>query len=270
MDDMQSGGAAGQPLDRDGESLRNSALEEAMREVSRYDSPPARALLYQLLLDALIVVAVPGPAAVGHRTIGAGEPLVLMTIRDDEGTALPVFTNADAFTAWRPEGGGVLTLPARAVFQMAASDGTRRIVINPGSPTWGIVGSREILALARGRLPLADGSEVVTEPTQVQVGRPDRLPPPEVLGALTRALAGQPTASAAWVFLIKQGESPAETAVAIEFAEEPEDPRHRGAMRAIVDGAGGECEAVRSFVFLVADEGLQETLTAGGIEIFRR
>ena len=271
MDTMETAGSGGQPLDRDGESLRNSALEEAMLEVSRFDSPQARALLYQLLLDALIVVAVPEAIGEGVRTIDAGESLALMTLRDEEGTILPVFTNAEAFTAWRPEGGAVLTLPARAVFQMAAAEATQKIVINPASPTWGVVTSREILALARGRLPLSDGSEVVAEAAQIKVGVPDRPPPAEVLAAVDASLAEEPSARAAWLFLIKQGETPAEMAVAIEFDETPDDPRHRNAMRKIVDGTGARCEAARSLVFLTADESWHETLAAGsGIEIFRR
>jgi hypothetical protein len=50
---------------------------------------------------------------------------------------LPVFTSTAAVLAWRPEGTGILTLPARALLEMALAEGTGKIVINPGSPTWG-------------------------------------------------------------------------------------------------------------------------------------
>ncbi|MEZ0069995.1 hypothetical protein ABIA32_006043 [Streptacidiphilus sp. MAP12-20] len=260
------------PLDRDGQVLRNAALEAAMREVALHDSPQSRGLLYQLLLDALVIVAIPDePAIAGPRTLNAGESLTLVTTSDDDATVLPVFTHAEAVLAWRPEQGGMLTLPARAVLELAAANATNKIAINPGSATWGFVSRREIQALAQGRVPLPDGSEVVTAAAEVRVGRPQSMPPAEVMTALSQALNAEPTANAAWIFVMQQGTTPGEMTVGVDFAAAPEDPRHRAAMRKIVDGTGAHCEAARGLMFVTADQDWKAILEDGsGVEIFRR
>ncbi|MEZ0095167.1 SseB family protein [Streptacidiphilus sp. EB129] len=273
MDEYQSPPPGALPRDRDGEVLRNSALEEAMLGVSRHDSPQSRALLYQLFLDAMVVVAIPDePEELPvERVLHPGESIALLTVTDEDGEVLPVFSNAEAVLAWRPSRGGVVTLPARDIVQMAAAHGTAKIVINPGSPTWGYVTSREIRSLAQGRLPLTDGSEVAAEDAEVQIGLPETMPSAEVMAAVTEVLQAEASAEVAWLFVMRQGDAPTETAVAVEFHAAPLDPGHRRAMRTIVDGSGYRCADARSLLFLTADQGWRTILAdGGGVEIFRR
>ena len=142
-----------------------------MRAVSVQDTPGRRALLFRLLLESTVVVATPEMSGKpGLRTTEAGEHLSLVTFRDGDETVLPVFTTAAAVLAWRPGRTAITALPARALLEMALSAGTDRIVIDPGSPTYGYLTRGDIAALARGRLPLGSAGEVVPEQTQVRIG----------------------------------------------------------------------------------------------------
>jgi len=75
-----------------------------------------------------------------------------------------------------------------------AAAGTGKIVINPGSPTWGYLTRDEIEALGRGRLPLGL-ADVVTEPTELQIAIPQIPPSPPALDALGRRCSPNPRPS---------------------------------------------------------------------------
>jgi hypothetical protein len=253
-----------EPVDSSGQPLQNQALVDAMRAVSVEDTPERRALLLHLLLDSTLIVVTPSrPDAPGTRTARPGERLNLVTVQDGDGTVLPAFTSTAAVRAWRPEGAGIVALPARALLEMASGAGTGKIAINPGSATFGYLTRHEIEALAHGRLPLGPGREVVPEATQVRIGIPQAPPGPAALEALGEALRAEPAAERAWYYLMQQGQSPPELCVAVRLAPEVTGDRERAAMRAVIDRAGGHCEEVKTLLFTVADDELQANLEAG-------
>jgi hypothetical protein len=255
------------PVDTTGEPLRNTSVVEAMKNVSVADTAEARALLFQLLLETNLVAATPRlPDAPGTHTVKAGETLDLITFADPDGPVLPLFTSADAVSRWRPEPTGIVALPSRALFEMAAVNGTNKIAIDPGSPTSGYLTRYEIEQLARGRLPLGRSGDVVAEATEVRIGKPANPPPPQALTAIQAQLDAEPRALRAWYFLMQRGTQPPELVIAIQFALGA-DPQS-GAMRTVIDAAGQECESVRSLSFIVADESWQTSLASGAGELF--
>jgi SseB protein N-terminal domain/SseB protein C-terminal domain len=256
------------PTDHAGDELLNTALIEAMRNVSIHDTKETRALLFQLLLESTLVTMSP-TSPEGHRawTAKAGETLDLVTFADDEGTVLPVFTSTHALLRFRPDGGGYVALPARALFEMAVNAGTTRIALDSGSPTTGFITRYEIEALARGRLPIG-GSEVVTEDTEARIGRPASPPSEDVMKAVGSALEASPHARRAWLTMIQQGTSPPETMIAIRL-DDVDDAS--AAMRSLIDQAGASAAAVRDLRFMRADDSFEATLSGGaGQLIFER
>jgi SseB protein N-terminal domain/SseB protein C-terminal domain len=261
-----------EPTDNTGQPLRNQALVDAMQAVSIEDTPERRALLFHLLLDSTLIVATPDrPDAPRTRTAQPGEHLNLATLQDSDGTVLPVFISTAAVLAWRPEGGGIIALPARALLEMASAAGTGKVAINPASATFGYLTRPEIQALAKGRLPLGPAGEVVPEATQVRIGIPQEPPGPALLEALSEALRAEPAAERAWYFLMQQGQSEHELCVAVRLAVGVTGERERAAMRAVIDRASGHCEEVKTLAFMVAHGDLQANLQAGaGKQFFRR
>jgi hypothetical protein len=264
-DDRSSG-----PSETGAAPLTNFALVEAMRAVSVNDSEQSRALLFQLLLDSTVIVATPDAStATGSRTAGVGEHMNIVTLHDEEGSVLPVFTTVDRLLEWRPQGSPYAALAARTVFEMAASNSTAKIVIDPGSPTWGTLTSFEIGSLARGRLPLGT-SEVVAEETQVKVGRPATGPADEVVEAVRAAMDAEPRSQRGWMFLLQEGRQRPELMIGVEFADGVDAEAGRAAMRAIVEGAGRRSAGARSLGFMTVTGSWRQTLQSSGEEIFRR
>ena len=258
------------PRDAPGESLQNAALVEAMRAVSVSDTEENRALLFRRLRDSTLVVAPPeAPPTTGMRRAGEGDHLRLVTLEDEEGSMLPVFTSVDTLLEWRASGGGYAALPARSLFEMAASTSTSKLLINPGSATGGIVTRQDLDALARGRLPLGS-TEVIAEETQVRIGRPAHPPSAEVLQAVRQALAAEQRCVAGWLFLMQRGATDPELMVGVELAPGVVGESERAAMRAIAEGAGQRSNGARSLAFIPASRGLKGSLAANGDEIFRR
>lgn len=244
---------AREPVDGTGEQLRNQALVEAMRAVSVQDTPERRALLFRLLLDSTVIVATPDTGGTpGIRTAEAGEQLSLVTFRDGDETVLPVFTSAPAVLAWRPGGTAITAMPTRALLEMAASADTGKIVIDPGSPTYGYLTRGEIRALAQGRLPLGSAGEVVPEETQVRIGRPQQPPGPSALASIRAALDSAPEAEQAWYFLMQQGQAAPELCIAIRLAPGVTGEAERRLVRSVIDQAAGESDEVKSLSFMIA------------------
>jgi len=258
-----------EPTDETGQPLRNQALVEAMKAVSISDTPERRALLFQLLLESTLIVATPDrPDEPRMRTAGPGEHMNLVTLRDADGTVLPVFTSTAAVLAWRPDGTGIVALPARALLEMALAAGTGKIAVNPGSPTFGYVTRYEIEALARGRMPLGSAGDVVAQPTEVRIGIPQTPPDPATLNALRKALTAQPVAERAWYYLMQQGQSQPELCVALQLVSGVAQDAERSAMRSVVERAGAESQEARSLLFMVADDHLRASLEAGAGQLF--
>jgi hypothetical protein len=252
-----------------GEPLKNTALVEAMRNVSVDDNPGTRGLLFQLLLESQLVVLTPARSeSFGPRTMEAGETLSLVTLADDDGTVLPVFTSADAVLRWRAEETGVVALPSRALFEMATSNGTNKIALDPGSPTNGVLTRYEIEQLARGRLPLGDAGDVVAEHTEVRIGRPAVPPASETLEALRHEMRARPFVEEAWYFLMQQGDLAPEMCIAVQFASASGREELGPAMREIIDGAARYSEEVKHLSFIEADASWRTSLSSGSGEAF--
>lgn len=257
--------------DASGQPLRNTAVVEAMRNVSVADTADTRALLFRLLLATSLLAVTPDqPETPGSWTAKAGDTLNLVTLADSEGTVLPLFTSAAAVTRWRPEGAGYVALPTKAIFEMAAANGTTKIALDLGSPTSGYLTRYEIEQLARGRLPLGD-SEVVAQASQVRIGKPATPPPTSALEALRIQLQAEPAAQRAWYFLMQQGTQHPEMFIAIQFAAALDPEQAQAAMRRVIDGAGQTDQAVRPLSFLVADDHWRSSMVPGsGQEFFAR
>ncbi len=259
-------GNAHGPVDGAGEPLTNSAITEAMMNLALEDTPDRRALLFQLLLDTTLVAATPqAPKTTRTRTVKAGETLDIVTLTDDEGSVLPLFTNPEALIRWQQGPSGYLALPSRAIFEMAVANGINKIVVDPGSSTWGSITRYEIEQLGRGRLPLGK-SDIVAESTNVRIGKPARPPSAEALAAIRVQLADMPSVLRAWYFLMQQGALPPERVIAIQFGSGI-DP-HPGPMRTIIDRAGEACDEVRALSFIVADGNWPRDLSDGAGELF--
>lgn len=255
------------PIDVSGETLTNVALVEAMKNVSVDDRPDARAILFSLLLETTLLVVTPeAPQRPGARTAQPGEALDIVTLADSDGPMIPAFTSLESLSRWLTSPAGYLAMPSRALFEIAEANGTNKIALDPGSPTWGLLTRYEIEQLSRGRLPLGNAGDVVTEPTEIRIGKPTTPPSPAALQALRTQLTQVPSALRAWYFLMQQGDHAPESCIGIHFAVGV-DPR-AGVMRQIIDRAGAESDAVRGLAFLVADESLQSDLAGGSGELF--
>jgi hypothetical protein len=259
------------PRDEVGGPLRNTAIVEAMLNVAIDDADETRALLFQLLLEATLVVMTPPALPAQRKRLLKPLPKTeFVTLPGDEGPVLPVFTSTATLLEFRPEGAAYLAVPGATLFEMAAAGGADLIAIDPGSETRGVITRHELEALSRHRLPLGD-TEVVAESVQVQIGRPAVPPADETIGAVVTALRGQAGVEQAWLCLVKQGASPPEMVVAARFADDVDEADAQEAMRAFVDEASEHDHGVRELLFVRADEALVATLSKGaGRELFRR
>lgn len=236
-----------------------------MRAVSISDTPASRAMLFQLMLESTLVVLSPNtPGGSKTWTSHEGDRIQLVTLSDDDGTVLPVFTSAAAILHVRPEGAGYVALAGSALFEMAANAGVAKIVFDPGSRTNGFITRSEIEALGRGRLPVGGGSEVVAAETAIRIGRPAVPPATEVLDAVRSALRDSPNVGRAWLTMIQQGENQPEVMVAIRFVMANDE----GSMRRIIEGVSARCGAQAAEIrFLRVDESLELTLDGGAGEV---
>ncbi len=259
------------PRDETGGPLRNTAIVEAMLNVATDDVEETRALLFQLLLEATLVVMTPPMLNTQRKRLLKPLPKTrFVTFRDDDGTVLPVFTSTSTLLEWRPEGAGYLAVPGSTLWEMAAAGGADKIIIDPGSDIRGTLTRHELEALSRHRLPLGD-TEVVAEPVQVTIGRPAVPPPDETIGAVTSALRSQAEVEQAWLCLVKQGGTAPEMVIAVRFDEALDHDAGREVMRAVVDEAGRHDDGVQGLLFVRADDALVTTLSGGaGRELYRR
>jgi hypothetical protein len=250
----------------------NTALVEAMRNVSVEDTPARRALLFQLLLESTLIAATPVAGPETTYVTGIGETLSFITTSDDDGTILPLFTSEATLLDWIPAGTGYAALPASALFEMALNGGNAKVVLDPGSPTWGWITRSEIEALARGRLPIGGSgeapvrTEVVGAATSVRYGLPAVPPTESALSSLRAAAALDPRVAEVYVYLMQQGELPAEMVVAVCIDG---DDATRDAIRArFIANATESNEECRRFAYLTPWPDLLQSLRTGaGIRV---
>ncbi len=243
-----------------------------MERVALEDTPAQRKALFELLVARLLLVATPpSDREVGAWTAQPGDTLSFVTLQTDDGPVWPVFTSEEALLSWRPEGSRFAEIPARALFEMAAANGTARIDINPASGIRGSIVRREIEALARGRLPLGGSSEVITEETKVRIGQAAVPPPDDVVQAVVDALEREPLAASAWLFLMQQGNLPPEHVVGVAFADSVAERDHQGGYGSCWPGVGEALTGHQQLRRFVITPDLRHTLQNGaGRQIFTR
>lgn len=252
--------------------LDNSALVDAMRAVAVNDSEQTRADLFTLLLGAKLIVSTPdSPLVESSWTAGPDETMKVAMLQDEDGVVLPVFTSVASLLEWRPQGGTYTALAATALLQMAMNVSAGKVVVDPASDPRGVLTGYEIATLASGRLPLG-GAEVAPAGTPVDIGAPSTPPPDEVVQAVRDALAAEPGAQAAWLYVQRQEGYEPEMVIGVELRDGIEGEAEQAAMRRIVDAAGARSAGVGALAFTVVSEdgGLRQAIVTGGDEIFRR
>jgi hypothetical protein len=252
------------------DSPRNDAVVEAMRNVAVHDSPDRRAMLFQLLIESVLVVATPTPGPTGTRTTAPDETVALRTGIDNVGSFLPVFTDLDALSRFFPDGSGYLSMVGPALFAMAEHSGLDRIALDPGSSPSGFITRPEFEALARGRLPIDASTQFAEAGTQLRLGLPSRPPPAAAIEAVRRAIDPHDIVVRAFAHLMQQGFADPEMTVSICFSPDADPADRAAALRSIADDAAGSDETV-GWAFVQADRETESLLAAGsGAEIFRR
>ena len=252
------------------EPPRNDAVVEAMRNVAVHDSPDRRAMLFQLLVESVLVVATPTPEP-GARTAGPEESVTLRTGTDNVGSFLPVFTDLESLSRFFPEGSGYLSLAGTALFAMAEQSGLDRIALDPGSPTSGFITRPEFEALARGRLPIDPATQFAQPGTQLRLGLPRQPPPAAAIEAVRRAIDPHRVVVRAFAHLMQQGDAAPEMTVSLCFRPGSDAATQADATRSIAAEAAAGSDETHGWVFVRADPETESLLAAGsGAEIFRR
>jgi len=241
----------------------------AMAEVAAEDSGRTRVRLYEVLMNSSLVVPTPERSekrSPGFYTADGVTPLEVVTLESPEGSVLPVFSSVSAMGKWRPSGGTYVAIPGHAVFEMAASADTQRVVLDPGSETSGWVSKSEIEALGRGLLPSGVAGEPIPAGSIMRIGRPasKTRPADDVIEAVRQALAGEPRVVAGWLFLRQVDERPAEMLVGVQLSEgvTPDDVDE--AMQSIVHRAAALTPEAGTLSYILVDDDLRETLADGG------
>ena len=209
-----------------------------MRNVAVHDSPDRRAMLFQLLIESVLVVATPTPEP-GVRTAGPEESVTLRTGTDNVGSFLPVFTDLESLSRFFPEGSGYLSLAGTTLFAMAEQSGLDRIALDPGSPTSGFITRPEFEALARGRLPIDPARQFAQPGTQLRLGLPRQPPPAAAIEAVRRAIDPHSVVVRAFVHLMQQGDAAPEMTVSICFRPGSDPAAQADATRSIAAEAAG-------------------------------
>ncbi|MEZ5136800.1 MAG: hypothetical protein R2699_17575 [Acidimicrobiales bacterium] len=250
----------------------NDRLAEAMRIVAADDTPAHRADLYEAMLAADLLVLTrrprrrPGRAARAGRGGRAGDD----RRRRDRRPRVGRVHQRAGDPALR-SAGRVLPRHARPrAVRHGRRRGRRRVVIDHGSPTHGILGPAEVAALARGHLPTEDG-EIVRAASEVRAGVPSEPLAPDVVAAVRAALAAERHADAAWLFVLHQPPADPQLVVAVALDEALDDDARAAAMRAVVTHAGEQAPGARVLGFVAAEADLRGQLDGGGaIELYRR
>jgi SseB protein N-terminal domain/SseB protein C-terminal domain len=250
-----------------GPADRPEAVEQAMARLALEDTAENRADLFRMLLAGELFVAMPdGPEQEQTRVTGEGEDIPVVLLDSEAGPVLPVFTRVERMLEWKPEGCGYLATSGRTVFEMAEANAISNIEVNPASPTRGSIEHWEIEVLSRGRLPI-QGREETPAGARLKVGTPAAPPSDNVIQAVTAALASEPRARRAWLFLFQIESDPPEHAVAIEFDEGIDPQELDGLVREIVQRAGDRVSGVQDLIFVPVDDFLRGLAKSGTGEL---
>lgn len=242
-----------------------------MERVVSDDTPDNRATLFELLLSAeLLFATAEGPEEERTEITTGDEEFTLLALPDDQGRVWPVFTSETRMLDWRPEGCGYLGMDGRTLFETALANDVVRLEINPASAKRGFIERWEIEVLARGRLPLA-GQEVMPAGTQLKIGTATAMPPAEVIDTVVEAVAAEPSAVEARLFLVQQEPGPPERAVAVAFDEGLDEDARSELLDAIIQRAGERSAGARGLAYLPLDGPFLAASRSGlGRLLFRR
>jgi hypothetical protein len=267
-------------------SPENPALEHAMQEMARNDSPKTRASLYKAVLASTFIVqgTVSGGADVGKgKWIADGNTRVAFrTIEHPPGNiVLPVFTDVEALTSWAGSEVQWIALRAQELFQSIAPGNIAEVRVNPFRPEQeisrpgGIITRNEFMALAQGLLPESTISNntaqfKVAAGQKLLIGKPAKVPPSELLRKLTEYFQRIPEVRGAYLFQMAN-QNVTSSVIGLHFAGEPEKHRMEHIMQGVGDVTRGEIPSGVSLDFMPLKTGpLLDSVQKCGIALLNK
>lgn len=220
---------------------------------------------YAGLVGTVLLAATPDdPEVPGTWTLVERDVLSVVMEEDADGLLTPLFTSPEALARWRPEGGCYVERDAAWHFDVARSDPSGRVVIDPGSPPSVVLDPAEIAVLAEGRSPADVGGP------QVLIATPaDPLPEP-VAAAVHAALATEPAVRSARLFLVDQGGNGPRLMVVVELARSLDAQEVEGVMGRVVAEIGARTADAGGLTFTVVTDEWRPTFEGGGLALFER
>ena len=185
-------------------NLSNSDLQEALQELAKRDTPERRLVLYQALLNSLLIVPTPDPPEDSpEQVLDDTDELAFLTFEDDAGdTVLIAFADENAALKWEREGFSYIGLQGPDLLLIAMENEVGELVLNPAGPHTLLMQRDEIAALAQGQMPnspIAPGRAAAAGMT-VLIGPPDEMPPESWQSALREVLQHYPSVETAYFF----------------------------------------------------------------------
>ena len=251
----------------DDAAIRNDAIVEAMRNVAVSDTPDRRALLNQLMVESILIVPLAGSASDSWATASVS----VRVGRDHDGVWLPAFTSLEALHRWSPDDATHVAQPAPAICEMAEQNGLGRVVIDPGSDPFGILGSRDIAAIARGRVIIGATTELVGDERRFTFEVPTDPLPPDAVAAVREILASTPAVVRAFVASARQGDAAPEVAVVLVPGADVAGEARDEITRSVATAAMERAASTARWLFMLGDDQLERALAEGaGAELYRR
>jgi len=158
------------------------------------------------------------------------------------------------------------------MFSLVLEVSADALVINIAGPSGGEVSRAEVHVLAQGGVPGSDGTYAFPDGARAMLRHPDPLPPEELVDALWRAAAAQPSVESAYLVEIAVGQGPLHLLAGIEFEPLPLPEVLDAAMRAMVN-AVNETAATAGYVdfmVLLSGQPMAEQVKALGLPVYRR
>jgi hypothetical protein len=254
----------------------NPALLDAMRAVALNDSPRARKALYRELKAATFLLPQPEPEpglAPGLSWYEDGRPFAALAERDLQGRlVLPVFTDTSALFAWAPPEASYVAMPASILFALVLQVKADVVVINVAGPTGGELTRGEVLVLAQGGVPGPAGSYTFPEGGQALVRRPDLDPPEQLVSALWRAAAAQPSVENVYLVDAVFGQGEEHLLAGVEFSPLPDAAELDSTMRmlASVIHTGVDADRYVDLMVLVPGDPVEREIKARGVHVYSR
>jgi hypothetical protein len=199
-------------------------LEDALL-AARQNDDVERLLSALAVAEVYVPTAKAGPSEETSVRAITGQELPLPVMELDEGSFVPVFTSLRQFALFRPEGGGYVRLPGRALSAVAPSD--VGVAINPG----GEVG----LALTHDQAARIAVAEPTSGP-EFLIGEPSEEPV-ELLDAIRRFAAARQDIRAAYrALLVRRPGTHPELVIGLGLSADADE-------RAAIDAAAGAARA---------------------------